>query len=325
MKVGQRLFLAVVPAVLGVLLVGALAYWGQYAHRVPSLVLVVAIIAAVVSLVLAWQNTRYVARRVEQLAGPGALPDSALYPTTFGSTRHDELDHIESVVHRLSSDLTTATNQRIRGEEDTAARLADYRRLLVETSADVAKRLDDVRLPLHILLENRFGELNENQEEMLEAARTSAEAADTTVRRVRELAELELGRLVTVPARVRSEDVVRSVLPGLIAEAARHGVHVIADFEPPLPAILVDRARVQEALSLLLKDLIDHAPTDTEMRIVVEQSDTDVRLRIDRPITSRGVNLQLALRVIESQRGHLVSLAQSTTVTFPAASASLAD
>ena len=325
MRVGQRLFLAVVPAVLGVLLVGALAYWGQYAHRVPSLVLGVAIVAALTSLALAWQNTRYVARRVERLAAHGVIDsDQPSGPPgeTNGVVREDELDHIESVVHRLSSDLTVATNQRIRREEDTAARLGEYRRLLRDTSLEVAKRLDEVRLPLHILLDHKFGELNENQEEMLEAARAAAEVADTTVRRVREIGEVDLGQLATTPARVRSEDIVRSILPGMVAEAARNEVRINADFASPLPVIYVDRARVQEALSLLVTGCIEDAPAGADVRIVVEPEDCGVRLRIDRPCGSRGVNLQLALRVLAAQGGRVTTTADSTTVTFAAATPS---
>ncbi len=67
-RVGQRLMLAVLPAVIGVFSVAALAYWGQYAHQAPEMVIVVAAVAAVISLVLAWRNTRYVAHRVAQLA-----------------------------------------------------------------------------------------------------------------------------------------------------------------------------------------------------------------------------------------------------------------
>ena len=48
MKVGQRLFLAVIPAVLGVFsVVALLAYFGQYAHAAPEALIVIAIIAAV--------------------------------------------------------------------------------------------------------------------------------------------------------------------------------------------------------------------------------------------------------------------------------------
>ena len=238
--------------------------------------------------------------------------------------REDELDHIESAVHRLSADLTVAIDQRIRREEDTAARLGEYRRLLLDTSREVGSRLDDVRLPLHILLDHKFGELNENQEEMLDAARAAAELADTTVRRVRELAEVDLGELATAPARVRSEDVVRAIVPGVAAEAARHGVRIAADFAPPLPVIYVDRARVQEALSLLVTGVVEDTPTDAEVHLTVEPEARGVRLRIDRPFESRGVNRQLALRLLAIQGGRVTATAHSTIITFAAATPPLA-
>ena len=65
MKVGQRLFFAVIPAVLGVFTVAALAYFGQYEHTAPEALVLIAIIASVASLVVAWRNTRYVAQRIE--------------------------------------------------------------------------------------------------------------------------------------------------------------------------------------------------------------------------------------------------------------------
>lgn len=36
MKVSHRLYLTVLPAILGVLAVAGLAYWGQYAHVIPG-------------------------------------------------------------------------------------------------------------------------------------------------------------------------------------------------------------------------------------------------------------------------------------------------
>ena len=43
------------------------AYWGKYSRTAPEVVVVVAGIATIVSLIVAWRNTRYVARRVEAI------------------------------------------------------------------------------------------------------------------------------------------------------------------------------------------------------------------------------------------------------------------
>ena len=75
------------------------------------------------------------------------------------------------------------------GQEEPLARLPDVRP--VELEAHVAKTLaaatrwlGQVRISLHILLENRFGDLNENQEELLGAARAAADEADAELRKL---------------------------------------------------------------------------------------------------------------------------------------------
>jgi len=72
MKISHRLYLTALPAIIGVLVVAALAYWGQYAHAVPQLLVVVAAVATIGSVVLSWNNARYVVQRIERLAGVGS-------------------------------------------------------------------------------------------------------------------------------------------------------------------------------------------------------------------------------------------------------------
>lgn len=57
--------------------------------------------------------------------------------------------------------------------------------LVERTASELAAWLDEVRLPLHILLSDHFGELNENQEEMLGAAYGAATEAAAAVERLR--------------------------------------------------------------------------------------------------------------------------------------------
>ena len=72
MKISYRLYAAVAPSLLGVVLVAALSYWGQYAHAAPESVIVLAAIAVLGSLIVAWRNTRYVIARVERLVALNA-------------------------------------------------------------------------------------------------------------------------------------------------------------------------------------------------------------------------------------------------------------
>jgi len=67
MKISHRLFPGA-PSSVGLLTVASLAYWGQYHHTVPLLVVWAAAAGDAHFLAVAWWNTRYVAHRVERLA-----------------------------------------------------------------------------------------------------------------------------------------------------------------------------------------------------------------------------------------------------------------
>ena len=282
MRVGQRLFLAVLPAILGVFTVAGLAYWGQYAHEAPHLVIVVAVIAAVASLVVASLNTRYVAQRIERLAAQGATARHASRPgmrnvadavtgRTLADAGPDELDAIESVVDHLSTAVTVAEAERVDLRREYATRLAEYTELLSAAATTVGGRLQEVRLPLHILLDNRFGDLNENQEEMLGAARTAADDADAELRALADIVALDTGRLVLRADSIRIGDVLRSLVPTVAAEAARVGAHLSADIGPVLPTVVGDRMRMHESLRVLLVAWTRGAVPGSEPRLSADE------------------------------------------------------
>src|SRR5471030_1907420 len=215
MRTSQRLFLAVIPAVIGVLTVAALAYWGQYAHAAPEIVIVIAAVAAVGSLVMAWYNTRYVSQRIALLAAK-VEAQSGL----------DELDAIETVVDRHTGALRESEARRAKAEESAELRIREHGELMSQVATTVSKGIDEIRLPLYILLENRFGDLNENQEEMLETARTAAEQVNTDADRLAEIGALDLGEFPLRSDRIHIADVMQALRPTVDSEGTKVGVQV---------------------------------------------------------------------------------------------------
>lgn len=195
----------------------------------------------------------------------------------------------------------------------------ECRRMLHDLAADLAARFDAVRLPIHILLENRFGELNENQEEMLEAARVAAEGAGEAVRRLRELAELELGLLAMSPARQRTEDVFRSVVAAVTADAERAGLRLTTVVEPPLPAIRADAARVREALTLLVSAAIRRAAPNAVLRFAVRANGPEVAFHLDTATPDVGLDTRLATALLAAQNAYVVPADNGMAIVFPVA------
>jgi len=325
-KVAHRLYLTVVPALLGVLAVAALAYWGQYARAVPHLLVVVAAVTAVGTLVLAMINARYVAQRVERLAGGDSTAAggvslrgvaSAVAPGHI-ATQTDELDTIERVVDRLSHAVAEAESDRAAGARAVEERARDYARMLSIVADNAAKRLEDVRLPLHILLENRFGDLNENQEEMLGAARAAAEATDADLVALRQIAELDLGTRTLRRDRIKPTDMIRALLPTLQATAEKAGVILHTDLDPLVPAIRGDQPQLQDSLATILGDALAASASGTTVDLKLETRDGNACITLAGAGEARpNIRTALAGRVIAASGGSVQRVDGVLTATLP--------
>jgi signal transduction histidine kinase len=339
MTVGQRLFLSVVPAILGVCTVAGLAYWGQYQRQAPHALVVTAIVASVASLGMTWMNARYLARRIQRLVttipalGTGASTRVALRALgirdvadavtgrAIATDKRDELDSIEQSVTHLSQAAARAEETAAQRAAAADRRLSEYANLLSAATLALTKQLDEVRLPLHILLDNRFGDLNENQEEMLGAARAAAESADATVRRLREIVELDRGAISLRRDAVPAGDLIASLLPGLNADCEEAGVRVTTDLAPALPRVTGDRARLQEACGMLLAERVRAMPSGSTVTITAAPSAEGNAVQID--VTHQGTaddagaDAALARRLIAANGGQVQETAGRTTITLP--------
>src|SRR5262249_10471929 len=151
---------------------------------------------------------------------------------------------IEQAVGNLGSALSASEAQRARTDAMAAARLKEQGTMLAGVVNDSISQLDQIRLPLQILLESPFGELNENQEELLRDARAAADSVDLALRRLGQVADADRDALPVQHELVQVNDVVRSVLPLGRAAAERHGARTETSLEPGLPRVFGDRARL---------------------------------------------------------------------------------
>lgn len=326
MKIVQRLYLMMAPAVVAMLLVAALAYWGQYARTAPETLTAVGAVVVLLSLGLSWANARNVAARLERLATgggtrrvvsaqvPAATSPSAPRPPAPG----DEIDEIERVVDRLSGAVESAETDSARQSELFAQRAEEYARLLVSVADTAARELEQVRLPLHILLENRFGELNENQEEMLGAARAAADVLDADVMSMRDIAALDLGEHPMRRDRIKPSALMDAIRPMIMASAETAGVTLELDIAPLLPAIIGDPARLQNAMVTVIRAVVAAAEPEARMRVGVEQEGRLVKVVISGGGTPRRtIRWAAAIRVIRAHDGGMDERGATLTVNIP--------
>lgn len=305
MRVGQRLFVAVIPAVLGVLAMAGLAYWGQRGREIPAWLLIVGILAAVASLVMAWRNTWYVARRIEALS----------LRREGASGKDAPADELDSIERRIAESERRGETR----EQAAEALVREYAALLADASATVGRKLDEVRLPLHILLSSPFGELNENQEEMIGAAQTAAEGADKALRFIGRIVELDAGRVDSHREPIRPRDLLHPVLAAVEPRLRQAGAEMEADLPPDLPRVHVDPRHAREALSLILDRMAGRVPPGAGVRLTAESRDGFVHLRIQDASLRADEAFPLAQRLLRLQGASIASrTAGALEVLLPA-------
>ncbi len=306
MKISQRLFLGVIPSVVGLFTVAGLAYWGQYHHTAPVRVVWAAGAATLISLVVAWRETRYVAHRVERLAS-----------TKGGDEKVDELDVIEQRVELLGEAATAAKADAARAAADAGRRNIEYATLLAEAATSASKQLAEARLSLHVLQDNHFGELNDNQEEMIGAAREATEAAEVELNHLREIADIDRGALALRRDLVKPGEIVSSLLPLYNAQATKQNVRIMSELEPALPRVVGDRGRLQDALGLIFKDAVRYAVPGSTISVHAASAPTSVTIIVNHgsPHSYTG-DVALADRLIRAQGGSVTHREDSTTITL---------
>lgn len=277
---GRRILLPTVPLLAAVALLAGRRAVG--AERGAAVVLAAA--AVVLSLVLLWRTLRGAAD-----AGSAA-----------GS--HE----------RAATPL--AEPEVVRGP----VRSAEYAALLAEASAVVMERLDELRMPLHILREQPFGALNEHQEELVADAQRAADRAAAALQRLHTIAEVDQGALTLTLQPVRIGELLATLVPPLEALAQREGVRLAVDLAPGLPPVAADRARLRDALQLILSEALRYATPGTSVTVSGETGNGAVRLLIVHDVHPGGSSdLVLAGRLLAAQGGTVADDGRGTTVRLP--------
>lgn len=323
MKVAMRLNLTALPVIVGLVLLVLLAYFGEYQRQAPELLVILTGVAAVCSALLSWQNTRIVSRRVGELVRGfrelGLVASPSVSPSL---DEFDELDAVRQSVMQLAADRSTwrkAAEEQVRVAEQ---RLRSHEHLLLEASRVARVRLEEIRLALHILQSSPFGELNENQEELIAAARSAADEAD---------GELQtLGRLASAgdlaAQRAPEAITVRSLLESPLAMALSSTPDAVGNatgaLPDDLPPVQVDAPAVQEALATLLRDAVSALSPGDRLRLDAQVAEVRVVLTIQpAPAWSEipGLRAQLAIRLLEAQGGAVHREQHALHVALPRA------
>lgn len=196
--------------------------------------------------------------------------------------------------------------------------LHDYASMLSAAIAAATQQIEQVRLPLGILLDNQFGELNENQIEMIGAAQSAAQAAEEELRRLKRIADLD-----SEPAPLRSEairpvDFISPLLQVVMSRAQRSGIDFSADVSPALPRVRGDRRQLHEAMAAVLSDLIARSSYGDAIRLEARAETGVLRITIAHSATLQPtLEMAIASRIILGLGGRWEDRPDRVTIELP--------
>lgn len=293
MKMTSRLCSAVAPAILGVLVV-ALWYRGQLQRSALIAVLIVAVLTTFISVLLAWRNTRHGIRHVETLA------------VRDGSGGFDEVESIDRPLASPDPEADGPTSEALRIADSPQRRMMEYAALIADTAAAARRRVNEAQMPVHILLTAQFGELNDNQEEMLGAAAGAMSSLEEELAQLETIVNLDRGALTVRRESVHVGDVLQALYPMLAAQAKKEGVRLEFDLEPVLPRVLADAPRLRDALRLALTDDIRYAVPGSTVTVQARSSRDTVTVVVTHGSRhAYAGNILLAARLLDAQGGSL--------------------
>src|SRR5665213_1065980 len=255
-------------------------------------------------------------------AGQATKVPAAKVTPSVGRVGADKLDVIDKTVRPLISELGRARNEGAAREHVVAERADEYAEIANEIIGVMTARLEEAELPLHVLLSSPFGELNENQEEMLAAAQSSVGAADTEVRRLRFLIDLDRGAVAFVPQATGLSELLRPSLAITEAHARTAHVNFRAHVSDTAPRVLADPVHTQSALTAIFGDVVSRTPVGGEIETNAFECDAG-RIRITvthhsaSPRRAASLDMRVATRLLSLQHGSLLEEPERTIIELP--------
>ena len=162
-------------------------------------------------------------------------------------------------------------------------RLDELKGNLVQTVAhELRTPLTSLGMALHLVLDERVsGLLSVRATELLATAREDVARLRALVEDLLDLSRIQEGRIV-----LKKEKVSPVVLLTDAAEAVRSageqaGVDLVVESPPSLAAVVVDRARMQLALTNLLTNAVRHAPRGSAVQLRAVPAGGGVRFEVD--------------------------------------------
>ncbi len=169
--------------------------------------------------------------------------------------------------------------------------------LLATVSHELKTLLTSVRMALHLLLDEKVGDLNPKQAELVLAAREDADRLHRIIEGLLDIGRIQAGRLDMDLKPLAVPNLVQPAVDAVHAAYQKKGVTLRTDIPGDLPAVLADSTRVHLILGNLLGNALRYTHAGGEVCIAAEPRDQHVRFQVTD--TGTGIPVEYLPRVFE--------------------------
>ncbi len=152
--------------------------------------------------------------------------------------------------------------------------------LLSTVSHEFKTRLTSVRMAMHLLLDEKVGDLNARQAELLLAAREDAEQLHKMIEGLLDIGRIRSGRLKMEMRPMDAGEMAMQAMEGVRHAYQDKGLHLERVFPQDLPQIKADPSRVHLILDNLLSNALKYSSAGGNVKVTAEADDAFVTFRV---------------------------------------------
>jgi two-component system, NtrC family, sensor histidine kinase KinB len=148
-------------------------------------------------------------------------------------------------------------------------------------SHELKTPLTSVQMAIHLLLEEAVGPLTPKQVELLLAARQDSDRILTMINDLLDLTRIEQGRVRLDLEPVSVSELVHEALERVGPRAQDAGIALETQLERGLPAVMVDRDRIEHVFDNLVVNAFQHTPRGGLIRVTAASEGSCVRFQVE--------------------------------------------